>query len=71
MQSFFSYALYILQWQFPYLFSFSFYNILYYKGLYSGYNIPILYIWIKCNPIISNNNNILGIDYGYEVLYYI
>jgi hypothetical protein len=45
--------------------------ILYYRGLYSGYSIPVLYIWIKYIPIINIIIIILGVDYGYRVLYYI
>ena len=53
------------------LFSLSLYNILYYKGLYSGCSIPILRIWIKCVPIIHINSIILGVVYSYRALYYI
>src|SRR6266702_6886602 len=51
------------------LFSLNFRNILYYRGLYSGYSIPMLYIWIRCVPIIYSNNISLGVDYSYRVLY--
>ena len=53
------------------LFSLNLGSILYYKGLYSGHSTPILYIWIKCTPILYNNSIILGEIYGYRALRHI
>src|SRR6266567_5333461 len=53
------------------LFSLNFRNVLCYRGLYSSYSIPMLYIWIGYIPIISSSNIILGVNYSYRVLCYI
>ncbi len=53
------------------LFSLDLYNVLYYRGLYSGRSTPMLYMWIRCVPIVYSNNIILGIICGCRALYYI
>ena len=55
---YFSSSLYIL-------FGLNLSSVLYYRGLYSGCSIPILYIWIGCAPIIYSNNIVLGEVCGY------
>ena len=51
------------------LFNLNLSSVLYYRGLYSGRSIPILYIWIRYVPIIRSNSIILGIVYSYKALY--
>jgi hypothetical protein len=56
----------------PYIsFNLNLSSVLYYRGLYSDYNTPILRIWIKYIPIIYSNSIVLGRVYSYKALYYI